>query len=148
MWKLVHCTREHRWKLCMFYGCMMPSFSRLHGPHLSSWRCLSHVLNIKKSELSSILTKLYGLVVVFKISVNPMWIVIISQSTTEIEKTLNRIKSMEINWLCLFRENRVWRSISWPASAYKLYTPLETIIRPIALRSSIVNEQYEVGILS
>jgi len=31
---------------------------------------------------------------------------------------------------------------------YKLYTPLETIIRPIVLRGFIVNEQYEVGILS
>jgi hypothetical protein len=53
---------------------------------------LSHVLNIKKSELSSILTKLYGLVVVFTISVNPMWIVIISQSTTKISEELEENK--------------------------------------------------------
>jgi hypothetical protein len=38
------------------------------------------------------LTKLYGLVVVFKISVNPMWIVIISQSTTKISEELEENK--------------------------------------------------------
>jgi hypothetical protein len=38
------------------------------------------------------LTKLYGLVVVFTISVNPMWIVIISQSTTKISEELEENK--------------------------------------------------------
>jgi hypothetical protein len=56
------------------------------------------------------IAKLYGVVIVFKRSVNPMWITIIS---------------------------------------HKLPTQVEAILRSIIVRrNSIVNEKYEMGILS